>query len=149
MGEPFDAVVLDESQGARFPEVRLCVRCDLAGETVLHPVSRACSSIVDLEAEARKLHEELDMALDRGRRALAGGSEPGTPGPSDDMSAEELWHVLETVNDDALFVQRFNQLDESSRRRVAEYVLTSCSVFSGRPAVFSSRYHADTALLDE
>lgn len=149
MGELFDAVVLGERQNGRFPEVRVCVRCDLSGETVLCPVSPACSSIEDFETEARRLHEDLDRALDRGRRALTGCEEPCTPGSPDDMSAEELWHVLEAISDDALFVERFNQLDESYRRDVAEYVLTSCSVFSGRPAMFSSSYDAATALLDE
>lgn len=151
MGEPFDALVLNESQGNSSPRVRLCVRCDLSGETVLHPVSQACSSIEDLETEARRLHAELERALERGRRALAlaGSAEKGGSCSSDDMSVEELWDVLETVDDDAMFVQRFNQLDDSLRRDVAEHVFTSCSVFSGRPAVFSSRYNADTALLDE
>ncbi len=149
MGEPFDAVVLNESQGNRSPKVRLCVRCDLSGETFLHPVTQDCASIEDLEAEARKLHAELERALERGRRALAGSAETGGSCFPEDMSVEELWHVLETVGDDAMFVQRFNQLDDSLRRDVAEHVFTSCSVFSGRPAVFSSRYNADTALLDE
>lgn len=64
-----------------------------------------------------------------------------------DMPADELWKILEAVPEDILFVERFNDLEEPKRREVAEYVLTTCSVFSGRPALFSSGYDADTALL--
>ncbi len=64
-----------------------------------------------------------------------------------DLPAYELWKTLEAVSEDTLFVERFNDLEEPKRRELAEYVLTTCSVFSGRPALFSSAYDAATALL--
>lgn len=42
----------------------------------------------------------------------------------------------------------FNDLEEVTRRRVADYVLTSCNVFSGRAAFFSERYESESATME-
>lgn len=149
-GDPlFDVAVSrnrDEEQGA---EVRLGIRCVIRGEPAVCPISPPCFTIEALRSEAEKVRLELDRVLERGEAVLAGTREPGTSDLAGDMTAEELWRVLEAIPDDDLFIERFNELEDVQRKEVAEHVLTSCSVFSGRPALFSSRYDAETALLGD
>jgi len=143
----FDVVVTKQPGTGQEPEVRLGLRCVIAGETTVCPISPPCSSDEQLRAEVERVRLDLDRALERGRTALVGAGEPEAPGLDAELPAEELWRVLEAVPDDDLFVERFNEMEEDRRKKVAEHVLTSCNVFSGRPALFSSRYDAETALL--
>ncbi len=141
----FDVLVTEGDQDE--VEVRLGVRISVAGETTLCPATRRCFSVEDLEAEADRLHEELERVHEKARKTLAGPGAASAGSIPDDLSVEELWRTLEDLPDDALFVDQFNELEETQRREVAEYVLTACSVFSGRPAFFSARYDSETALL--
>ena len=145
----FDVVVVKDRNRGEDVEVCLGVRCVIAGEPAVCPISPPCSSLEQLRAEAERIRQDLDRALESGGTALSGVESPGSPGVSEDMTPEEMWRVLEAVPDDDLFVERFNEMEESQRKKVAEHVLTSCSVFSGRPALFSSRYDAETALLGD
>jgi len=145
----FDVLVTRKPEAGQDAEVRLGLRCVIAGEAAVLPISPPCSSVEQLRAEAEEVRLDLDRALERGRTALVGVEEPGMPGADADLPAEELWRVLEAIPDDGLFVGRFNEMEEAQRKKVAEHVLTSCSVFSGRPALFSSRYDAETALLED
>ncbi|MBW1787584.1 MAG: hypothetical protein JRK53_13325 [Deltaproteobacteria bacterium] len=63
------------------------------------------------------------------------------------MSAEEAWEVLAAIGEEAAFAASFNALDIDRRRGVAEHVLTRCNVFSGRAAVFSTRFDGESALI--
>ncbi len=145
----FDVLVTRKPEAGPDAEVRLGLRCVIAGEAAVLPISPPCSSVEQLRSEAERVRLDLDRALERGRTALVGVEEPGRTGTEADLPAEELWRVLEAIPDDDLFVERFNEMEEEQRRKVAEHVLTSCSVFSGRPALFSSRYDAETALLED
>jgi hypothetical protein len=143
----FDLVVRNDP--GDHAEVRLGVRCVIAGEQTVCPVSPPCSSVEQLRTEAEKIRLDLETAVEQGRAALDGIEAFVPPETAEEMTAEELWQVLEAIPDDDLFVERFNELEEPLRKKVAEHVLTSCSVFSGRPALFSSRYDAETALLGD
>lgn len=143
----FDLVVCEpEHGGPGETEVRLGIRCTLAGTSTVCPVRSACSRMEDLEAQVKEIRGELERVLERARRTFEG---PGAAETADmeDLPAEQLWESLASIFDDARFVERFNALEEPRRRAVAEHVLTACSVFSGRPALFSSRYDAESALL--
>ena len=64
------------------------------------------------------------------------------------MNAGEIWSILSAILDEGDFIQAFNALEEGKRKEVAEHVLTHCNVFSGRAAVFSSRYDDKSALME-
>lgn len=64
------------------------------------------------------------------------------------MKAEEIWSILSAILGEVDFIQAFNALEEGTRREVAEHVLTHCNVFSGKAAVFSSRYDEKSALME-
>jgi len=144
----FDVIVDSEGGAEGKTGARLGIRCAFVGETAVCPVSARCSSVAELEAAAEKVRNDLDRAVDRARTLLDGGTEERGNFLSGDMTAEELWRALEALPDEAGFAETFNGLEEERRRQVAEYVLTSCNVFTGRPALFSSRYDAETALLE-
>ncbi len=147
MDRLFDVTAVSEGEEKAGP--RLGIRCFFMGEANVCPVSPPCASVEELETEAGKLRNDLDQAVDRARRILAGGPEEETVPLSSDISVADLWRALESMPDDTGFVERFNGLEEDRRREVAEHVLTSCNIFSGRPAFFSSRYDGDTAFLTE
>jgi hypothetical protein len=64
------------------------------------------------------------------------------------MKPEEIWTILSAILDEGEFIQSFNALEQGKRKEVAEHVLTRCSVFSGRAAVFSSRYDDNSARME-
>ena len=64
------------------------------------------------------------------------------------MTEEEIWKVLTDIGDEKLFIDAFNSMDEATRKRVADHVLTRCNIFSGKGSVFSSRYNNDSGLLE-
>ncbi|MFP4037034.1 MAG: hypothetical protein ACLFUE_05895, partial [Desulfobacteraceae bacterium] len=66
---------------------------------------------------------------------------------SPEMPPGKIWQALEAVEGDGDFAERFNALDHDTRLEVADYVLSSCNVFSGRPALFSKYYDAESATL--
>ena len=147
MDRLFDVIAVSKGEEKAGP--RLGIRCVFMGEANVCPVSAPCASVEELETEAGKLRNDLDRAVDRARRILAGGSEEEAVPLSSDISVADLWRALESMPDNAGFVERFNGLEEGRRRDVAEHVLTSCNIFSGRPALFSSRYDVDTAFLGD
>ena len=143
----FDIIVEEAAEGGESRSVRLGIRCTVRGWETVCPVSESFEGTERLEKEVEMLREDLDRVLDRARKAL--GTEPGVSKPdlAGAGSPEELWQRLTALAGDDEFVKRFNELDEETRREVAEHVLTACNVFSGRPAFFSSRYDTATALL--
>ena len=56
--------------------------------------------------------------------------------------------VLSAVSEEAAFVQGFNDLEERTRKAVAEYVLTRCNIFAGKASLFSSRYDSASGLIE-
>mgnify|MGYP001071422400 CR=1 FL=1 len=64
------------------------------------------------------------------------------------MEPDKVWAILKEMDGEEAFVEAFNQLDQERRGSVAEHVLTKCNIFSGRAAVFSSRYNSATGLLE-
>ena len=64
------------------------------------------------------------------------------------MEPKEVWEILSSIDDGEAFADYFNNLPEVKRREVADYALTRCNIFSGKGAVFSSRYNNESALLE-
>jgi hypothetical protein len=100
------------------------------------------------ESEIRDLKEQLDMVLGQGKAYYQTSSLQGQLAIRSDMAPEEIWSVLSRTEDEGLFVEGFNSLEEPKRKEVAEHILTSCNIFSGKAAVFSSRYKEESSLME-
>ncbi len=120
----------------------------LAGRQMDCPVSKLCRSLEELTAEVQTIRQDLDQAIAEGASLL------GDPAVSasafkvaPEMTAEEIWALLSNIPENEVFVERFNGLDGDQRKQVAEYVLTECSIFSGRPSVFAARYDSKSGFM--
>ena len=127
----------------------ICIGIDvrIAGRDVSCPISGVCYSDKDLAVEVEKIQESLNRIAESGKGF--GGIDLPDKGLRimPEMAPEEVWSILSEIEDDKLFVESFNALDPARRNGVAEHVLSNCSIFSGKGAVFSSRYDNKTGLL--
>jgi hypothetical protein len=113
----------------------------------LHRLSRVCNSLEALESEIGALKKELEDVLESAKTIFNEPSSLGVPEIRSDMRAEEIWEILSSISDEKGFVEAFNSLDGDKRREVADYILTRCNMFSGKGAVFSSRYDNESGLM--
>jgi hypothetical protein len=127
----------------------ICIGIDvrIANRDVSCPVSGVCYSEKELAIEVKKIQESLNQMVESGK-GLFGIDLPDrglriTP----EMVPEEIWSILTEIAEDDLFLEVFNSLDETRRTGVAEHVLSNCSIFSGKGAVFSARYDNKTGFL--
>lgn len=118
---------------------------DSGGSPVL--LTPPCTSSEELKAAVDILRIELEKILEKAEHAFR----EGVCGPEAeaiaDLSPEEAWSVLSGIEEEAVLMERFNNMPEEARRNVAEHVLAHCSVFSGAGAVFSAHYDSETATL--
>jgi len=128
-------------------EARLGIRLKVGGQETVCPLTRPCNTYRDLELEAAAIRRDLERTLEKAKTLFQRAEQQAGLGLHLDMSPEEIWSVLAGTEDESLFVEAFNGLEETKRREVAEHVLTRCNVFSGRAATFSSRYDEHAALL--
>ena len=148
MSHLFEIMTTDAGKDGQDKEIRLGIRLRLSGNETLCPISRSCRSLDVFESEVQAFREELDGILDQGKAFFRASRVQGELDIRSDMGAEEIWSILSATEDDGLFVEGLNSLEESKRREVAEYVLTKCNIFSGKAAVFSSRYDDGAASLE-
>ena len=147
MGKLFDLITQPgEGQGKK-PEARLGIRVQLSSFETTCFVTQPCQSYHALESEVQAIRHDLEEALKEARKAFESASKRDNLGLKPDMTAREIWIVLSAILDEGDFVEAFNGLEEGKRKEVAEHVLTHCNVFSGKAAVFSSRYDGQSALL--
>jgi hypothetical protein len=136
-----------EGQGKK-PEVQVGVRIKLSSFETTCFVTRPCQSYHALESEVQVIRQNLEDVLKEARKAFESASKRDNLGLKPDMTAGEIWTVLSAILDEGDFVQAFNALEERKRKEVAEHVLTHCNVFSGKAAVFSSRYDDTSARIE-
>ena len=129
-------------------EIRLGIRCKIAGHETICPVSRACNSFESLEMEIETIKENLDNITDLGRELFFGPVAKGKIDFTPDMTSEGIWGILSGTTDEDLFMHSFNNLDDARREEIAEYVLTHCNIYSGMAAVFSARYNNESSMLE-
>ena len=135
-----------EGEGKK-PEMRLGVRITLSSFETTCFITPPCQSYHALESEVQGIRQNLEDVLKEARRAFESASKRDDLGLRPDMTAGEIWTLLTAILDEEDFVQAFNALEEGKRKEVAEHVLTHCNVFSGKAAVFSSRYDGSSALM--
>ena len=148
MKKIFDLITEPVDGEGKKPELRLGIRIKLSSFETTCFVTQPCQSYHALESEVQAIRQNLEDVLKEARKAFEGASKREDPDLRSDMTAGEIWTVLSAILDDGDFVQAFNALEEGKRKEVAEHVLTHCNVFSGKAAVFSSRYDGNSALLE-
>lgn len=129
-------------------KIRLGIRLKIREQEVFCPVSGPCDSYEALKREVEEVRKDLDEALNRAREVLDRAGKKDGLALDSGMSPEGIWSILSAAGDEDLFVRGFNGLEEWKRREVAEYILTRCNIFSGRAAIFSSRYSDEFALME-
>ncbi len=90
----------------------------------------------------------MERVLEEAKTHFKGPAQKGDSGFEPETSAEEIWPILTGIKDESIFVERFNSLDDTKRREVAEYILSKCNIFSGRGSVFSARYNNGTGYME-
>jgi hypothetical protein len=130
------------------PGVQIGIRMKLASFETTCLVTPSCHSYHALESEVQTLRENLEDVLKEARAVFEAASKKETLGLKPDMKAEEIWAILSAILDEGEFVQSFNALEQGKRKEVAEHVLTHCNVFSGKAAVFSTRYDENSARME-
>lgn len=141
--------VIRESNGEKENKVlRMGIRVRMAGYETLCPLTEPCDSYQGARVEVERLKRDLDDLLDQVEKAFQGDSSNGGLGLTAEMNAEQVWNILSKVADDQAFMRGFNGLEEARRSEVAEYILTKCNIFSGRAALFSTRYDESSGLME-
>ena len=146
MEELFELMTIPDTADGR-TSVRLGIRLKAAGHEALCPVTNPCETYEIFDRECQILIDRLEQIRRQARNLLKSPSSVRGPAIDPDMSAKEIWDLLSTITDEAVWVAAFNDLNLSRRKAVAEHVLTHCNIFSGKAAVFSSRYDSKTGLM--
>jgi len=127
--------------------VRLGIRLKVAGQETVCPVIRSCEAYEAFEQESQALIDRLEQMKQKAQTLFKAPSSAKGLQIDPDMPAEEIWSVLSTMADEAMWAAAFNELSVSQRHAVAEHVLTHCNIFSGKAAAFSRRYDSETGLM--
>ena len=127
--------------------VQLGIRLKIAGHETLCPVSRTCESYEAFEKESQVLKDRLEQVKQKARTLFEAPSSSKAFHIAPDTPPQEIWSILSTLADETALVDAFNDLGESQRQAVAEYVLTQCNIFSGKAAIFSKRYDNVSGLM--
>lgn len=143
----FELIVDESKEKQNQPKVSLGLRLKVSGIETVCPVTKPVDDLKAFEAEVEAIFERLGGIKTRAEELFERSSTQGRLGLHADMTPAEIWAVLSRIKDEAEFSHSFNSLDEAKRREVAEHVLTKCNIFSGKAAVFSSRYEETTAMM--
>lgn len=144
----FELIIESQKDNQAETELSLGVRMKLAGHETLCPVTRSCEDFRAFEREVQAILEQLGGIRSKAKKLFDSSSMQGKLGLRPGMAPPEIWTILSGIQDEIAFAQSFNSLDETMRRQVAEHVLTQCNVFSGKAAVFSSRYDDGKGLME-
>jgi hypothetical protein len=148
MDKIFELIAQPGSGKERKPEARLGIRIKLSSFEATCFVTQPAQSFRALESEVQAIRQNLEDILKEGRNFFESASKRDNLGLRPDMTAGEIWTVLSAILDEGDFIQAFNALEAGKRKEVAEHVLTHCNVFSGKAAVFSSRYDDKSAFME-
>jgi len=148
MDKIFELITQPGKGEGKKPEVSLGIRVKLSSFETTCLVTQPCRSYHALESEVQAIRQNLEDALKESRKVFEGSSKRDNLGLRPDMNAGDIWTILSAILDEGDFIQAFNALEQGKRKEVAEHVLSHCNVFSGKAAVFSSRYNDKSALME-
>jgi hypothetical protein len=129
--------------------VSIGIDLKIGGQEIACPVTGPCRDLEALEAALKRLEDDLEEIIEKGRAILASpaDAEPGSEDFSGDTSPQEIWEMLTRIEIEDEFIRQFNRLPEAQRLDVAEHVLTRCNIFQGRASLFAQRYDNATGLM--
>jgi hypothetical protein len=148
MEKIFELIAQPGKEEGKKTEVRLGIRVKLSSFETTCFVTQPCQSYRALESEVQGIRQNIEDVLKEARHVFEGSLRKDKLGLRPDMKAGEIWSILSMILDEGDFIHAFNALEEEKRKEVAEHVLTHCNVFSGKAAVFSSRYDEKSALME-
>jgi len=148
MDNIFELIVQPGEGQETKPEARIGIRVKLSSFETTCFVTQPCPSYLALESEVQAIRQNLEDVLKEARKTFESASKRDRLGLRPEMTAGEIWTILSAIPDEKEFVRAFNTLEEGKRKEVAEHVLTHCNVFSGKAAVFSSRYDGQSAFME-
>jgi hypothetical protein len=149
MTPPLFSLVPQPESTPEKPRYVLAIPVKIAGREEFVAVGGPFENLSRLTTEVERFRKELDLVLEEAGRRFGGSRGTGGPAVDPDAAPETIWDALSRVPEEAVFMATFNDLPEEKRRAVAEHVLTSCNIFSGKAALFSRLYEADTARMSE
>jgi hypothetical protein len=148
MDNIFELIVQPGEGQETKPEARIGIRVKLSSFGTTCCVTQPCPSYQALESAVQAIRQNLEDVLREARKTFESASKRDRLGLRPEMTAGEIWTILSAIPDEKEFVRAFNTLEEGKRKEVAEHVLTHCNVFSGKAAVFSSRYDGQSAFME-
>jgi len=148
MKKLFQVVERTDKEAGSGKSLHLGIELKIGEQVTILPVTGECRSYAAFAGEINLFQKELEGHLERARAVFEGRSSGDGLEINDNMAPDRIWTALSAISGEDLFAGGFNALKEEKRRQVAEYVLTSCNVFSGKAAVLSARYDNDSALLE-
>ena len=147
MKNMFEIMTITDREKQDETKIRLGISLKIGNIETICPITDICDSYEAFEMAVETVKNNLENISNKAKEIFSGSSLQETLELKADMSPEKIWSILSSVDDEDLFVNSFNSLDEQKRKEVAEYVLTQCNIFSGKAAVFSSRYSNDSGLM--
>lgn len=111
-------------------------------------ITKPCRSFEELSFEVKAIQHDLDRILQAAKDFFKSPVSEEVTEVTSDMSAEEVWSVISQIKAEKQITELFNSLDETKRKKVAEYILTHCNVFSGVGAFFSRCYNRSSGLIE-
>lgn len=148
MKDVLELVESREDAGGEGKRLSLGIRICIGEHAVTCPLTSPCSSSAEMEAEIAAFTRALKDLGGRAKAVYQEAEIGGELGIREEMDGAAVWEVLSRIPEEGRFTEAFNCLEENRRRGIAEHVLTSCNVFSGKASVFSARYSDESALLE-
>ncbi len=105
-------------------------------------------SYKELAVEVEAIQRNLERMTEEPKTNFKGPTPKDGSDFTPETSPEEIWAILSGVQDESSFVKRFNSLDDTRRKEVADHVITKCNIFSGRGSIFSARYNNGTGYIE-
>lgn len=119
---------------------------NLSGSVPLIP---KCNSYKVLQEEVSRVKEELDALLNKSEKIFeVEVLEEKGPDVDEDMSPKEIWDLLSMIKAPEMLIVKFNSMSHQKRLEVADYVLSTCNVFSGPASIFSMKYNSEEGILE-
>ena len=148
MRDIFKIIEVNNQREENKKTISIGIDFQIVGREICCPVSKNCHSYEELLVEIEAIQRNLERMIEEAKTNFKG------PTPKDgsefmtETSTEETWTILSGIQDESDFVKRFNRLDDTRRKEVADHVITKCNVFSGRGSVFSARYNNGTGYME-
>ncbi|OPX35517.1 MAG: hypothetical protein B1H12_08785 [Desulfobacteraceae bacterium 4484_190.2] len=88
--------------------ISIGIDLQIAGREICGQVSEDCHSYEDLVVEVGGIKRNLESVLDEAKKHFKGPEPKGDSGFEPETSDEEIWTILSGIQNESIFVERFN-----------------------------------------